>query len=425
MTYAPQLFSQQSCNILNASQVCSYLYETEASPINITSRYHYIYGETGAVALHIANETTGVNSMYYIHTDHLGSYCAITDSAQKVLQQRNWFDPWGNFTHSFSSSGKGLQPNDSIQAISRPALNFTLTPRGFTGHEHYPEFNIINMNGRLYDPVIGRFFSPDNFVQIPEFSQSFNRYSYCLNNPLKYVDPSGELIIDVDDWYLNLENGRVEYRDGNKNRFHEGLIHLANDRATVSDIANALTEKKYNFIKDASVEGGFWVDTEKQYKGWAMMQIFNPEVVGMILSMGMPEINNVATRGTHALTNTYRNTTTLLKEVQVTAKEGTQGLRSFTSSNFRSNLGKLTGHTPANSHAHHVFPQRYAPDFLKAKINIHDPKFGAWWEASSHLKNAKAYNAVWEEFLMKKPTQPQILNKGREMMQLYDIPVGY
>lgn len=47
------------------------------------------------------------------------------------------------------------------------------------------------MNGRMYDPVIGRFFSPDIMVPKPMNSQSYNRYSYCLNNPLKYVDPSG------------------------------------------------------------------------------------------------------------------------------------------------------------------------------------------------------------------------------------------
>ena len=48
------------------------------------------------------------------------------------------------------------------------------------------------MNGRLYDSILGRFLSPDNYVQLPDFSQSFNRYSYCLNNPLKYVDKDGE-----------------------------------------------------------------------------------------------------------------------------------------------------------------------------------------------------------------------------------------
>jgi hypothetical protein len=72
------------------------------------------------------------------------------------------------------------------------------------------------MNGRLYDPKIGRFFSPDNFVQMQEFSQSFNRYSYCLNNPLKYVDPSGELY-----WLPGLdENGNVTYTSENGDNLH-------------------------------------------------------------------------------------------------------------------------------------------------------------------------------------------------------------
>jgi hypothetical protein len=50
------------------------------------------------------------------------------------------------------------------------------------------------MNARLYDPALGRFLSPDPYVQAPGFSQSFNRYAYCLNNPLRYTDPSGEIL---------------------------------------------------------------------------------------------------------------------------------------------------------------------------------------------------------------------------------------
>ncbi|MCQ2975739.1 MAG: RHS repeat-associated core domain-containing protein [Bacteroidales bacterium] len=65
-------------------------------------------------------------------------------------------------------------------------------PRGYTMHEHLDEFGLINMNARLYDPYIARFLSPDPYIQDPEYSQNFNRYSYCLNNPLKYTDPSGE-----------------------------------------------------------------------------------------------------------------------------------------------------------------------------------------------------------------------------------------
>ena len=67
--------------------------------------------------------------------------------------------------------------------------------RGFCGHEHWHEFALIDMNGRMYDPVISRFLSPDPFVQAPEDLQNYNRYSYCLNNPLKYTDPSGESIV--------------------------------------------------------------------------------------------------------------------------------------------------------------------------------------------------------------------------------------
>lgn len=47
------------------------------------------------------------------------------------------------------------------------------------------------MNGRIYDPELGRMLSPDPFVQVPEYSQNFNRYSYVMNNPLNLTDPSG------------------------------------------------------------------------------------------------------------------------------------------------------------------------------------------------------------------------------------------
>lgn len=66
-----------------------------------------------------------------------------------------------------------------------------LITRGYTGHEHLDGFGLINMNGWMYDPVIGRVLSPDAYVQAPGCTQSYNRYSYCMNNPLRYTDPSG------------------------------------------------------------------------------------------------------------------------------------------------------------------------------------------------------------------------------------------
>ena len=64
-------------------------------------------------------------------------------------------------------------------------------PTGYTGHEHLPQFGLINMNARLYDPVLGRMLSPDNFVHADAGLNGYNRYSYALNNPLKFTDPDG------------------------------------------------------------------------------------------------------------------------------------------------------------------------------------------------------------------------------------------
>ncbi len=67
------------------------------------------------------------------------------------------------------------------------------TRRGFTGHEMLPEIGggMIHMNGRIYDPNLGRFMTADPSIQYPRFSQSYNRYSYGFNNPLGGIDPSG------------------------------------------------------------------------------------------------------------------------------------------------------------------------------------------------------------------------------------------
>ena len=149
------------------------------------------YAEINGLAA-ICVRRNGVDSMYYVHPDRLGSYTHITDSSRHVIRALH-FDPWGNVKNDAN-----WKMFDTTTLSGSLAGTFRFS-RGFTGHEHYADLKIINMNGRLYDPVIARFFSPDNFVQAPGFTQSYNRYSYCLNNPLQWVDPSGEDILDP--WY--------------------------------------------------------------------------------------------------------------------------------------------------------------------------------------------------------------------------------
>ena len=70
-------------------------------------------------------------------------------------------------------------------------VTYTGFDRGFTGHEHLSRFGLVNMDGRMYDPSVSSFLSADRYVQDPSSAQGFNRYAYCMYNPLRYVDPTG------------------------------------------------------------------------------------------------------------------------------------------------------------------------------------------------------------------------------------------
>jgi RHS repeat-associated protein len=130
----------------------------------------------------LVTTTTTTTTLTYLHKDHIGSIEAMTDaSGNMVSADRMSFDPWGLRQLADWSDGNPTEGDPSHYP----------TTRGFTEHEMLDQVNLIHMNGRVYDPVIGRFLSPDLYVQAPFNSQSFNRYSYVFNNPLSFTDPSG------------------------------------------------------------------------------------------------------------------------------------------------------------------------------------------------------------------------------------------
>jgi len=102
-----------------------------------------------------------------------------------------------------------------------------------------------------------------------------------------------------------------------------------------------------------------------------------------------------------------------------------RGFKPFTEGNFRENLARLTGRIPEDAHAHHVFPVGLAEEFQKLGINVHDPRFGAWWNRSGHLKKAYEYSRQWEEFLSRNPSLEQVLQFGRELGRKYGFQVNY
>ena len=160
-------------------------YEYYVNSDETTKEVTYISTRNGVVAA-IINETGQAERTLYVHKDYLGSIQALSEvesNGNVAIVAEFSFDAWGksrqhrnwNITYDCDASVPG----------------FNILERGFTGHEHILQFGIINMNARIYDPTIASFLSPDNEVTDPENPQNYNRYSYALNNPMRYTDPSG------------------------------------------------------------------------------------------------------------------------------------------------------------------------------------------------------------------------------------------
>ncbi len=163
--------------IIKTKYYAGNLYEKEITE-NDTREINYIFANGKVVAVYENSEMEGESTLY-MHHDHLGSVMAYSNESKELIEELS-YDAWGrrrnpNTWNYYDFSDDGISVYD----------------RGFTGHEHIDRFDMINMDGRMYDPVVGRFMSPDPYVQAPDFTQSLNRYAYCINNPLSLTDPSG------------------------------------------------------------------------------------------------------------------------------------------------------------------------------------------------------------------------------------------
>ena len=154
-------------------------YELDVTPDGNTERL-YVGGNAYGAPMVYVRENDSDWTLYNIGRDYLGSITHIATADGNLVEEYS-YDPWGR-----------LRDPETLEIYTPGEEPELFLGRGYTGHEHLTGFGLINMNARLYDPVIGRFISPDPYVQDAESTQGFNRYSYCLNNPLKYSDESGE-----------------------------------------------------------------------------------------------------------------------------------------------------------------------------------------------------------------------------------------
>lgn len=176
-------------------------FEREVAPNGQQSNRHYVSAGGSAFAVIVTSgalptlastataptvlTTVAAVKVEYWHKDHLGSLIATTDHAGAVTG-RYAYDPFGKRRYTTGTY-------DAFGALIvdwRTDVN-SGTDRGFTGHEHLDDVGLIHMNGRLFDPVLGRFLQADPLIQDPNNLQNYDRYAYCYNNPLTCVDPTG------------------------------------------------------------------------------------------------------------------------------------------------------------------------------------------------------------------------------------------
>jgi len=192
--------------------------------------------------------TNGVGTVTrnYIHKDHLGSVVAVSDDSAYIVHYS--FDAWGNRRDASDWSPIAQSP----ESIASPYAD-----RGFTGHEQLDHLQLVHMNGRIYDPVIGRMISPDPLIQAPENLQSFNRYSYVFNNPLSYIDPSGFIV-----WK------RSGFNPTDPDKLYERYAELIDSEPlSYQDFINTITVEQDIEVETEHHEHITWIDDSNHPDG--------------------------------------------------------------------------------------------------------------------------------------------------------------
>ena len=295
---------QYENNQLNKTTYYQAGFEREITATTSTD-FNYIYANTKLVA--IMAQTGATKNMYYTCTDYLDNINLLITQNRTIAQQ-NSVDAWGR---------RRNPTNWTYTNIAPP----TITSRCYTGHQHLDDFGLINMNARLYDPYIGRMLSPDNVLQEATNSQNYNRYSYVLNNPLKYTDPTGNEKVggpsaqpkgnDHSDFYNQFSN-YMEYVKGAQQEKNDDLNLLFEQSITAggtSDYAIAGVDLSLyqntpqNFVQNY-LRLDYTFETNRSNVDFSHWMLFAEGELGQKqISPG----NNPAIIGYHSTTGKFKN----------------------------------------------------------------------------------------------------------------------
>ena len=257
--------TKASSNTTIATTYIGKLYE-QIKQNTSTEHKHFIYADGQLIAINIKTDTTtGTPSIpdktRYLHYDNLGSIDTITNGQGNIVERM-----------AYTAFGQRRQGDWRASDPLLPIIP-ALTNRGFTGHEHIDEMGFIHMNGRVYDPSIGRFLSVDSTVPYIFKSQSYNRYSYTRNNPLKYKDPSGYYDYNDDwddDWSDDWDN---DWDDDWDNDWDDDYNDWGNDWGSSRNASHVQSNYKITGTansNDSLSKGGILLDdfTTLKPKNW-------------------------------------------------------------------------------------------------------------------------------------------------------------
>jgi RHS repeat-associated protein len=219
LDYGADLMRYKQVRTVNNETITTYyidkVFEVELSGSGADAvREETTYLGDMAILIETTNQSDGSaidNKIRFTHKDRLGSSATFTDHNAQVTTRRS-YDPFG------APKGGDWAPLSSLNMAARLYNNGQdsdmPTRRGYTDHEHLDEVEIIHMNGRVYDYNVGRFLSVDPVIVDPTNTQAINPYSYVMNNPLAYTDPSGYATET-----LEIDEKTQIFEDSDGNRF--------------------------------------------------------------------------------------------------------------------------------------------------------------------------------------------------------------
>ncbi len=326
------------------------------------------------------------------------------------------------------TTDKGIQFSEQVLSAYGPQTDPTIPTdlltyaQSLSWHSKSQDpTGLIWMGARYYDPKGGRFISPDPV----SYPVSMDLYVYAGGDPVNYFDPDGRLKQAI--------NGPISaklirpYDFGNKPLNKRdffggtvlGAVKFASSRAMeLADLGSALCME--DFYDQHCTPWQEQMSKESINNYWGRKEGFVRDQIVTHLNF-----DPLSTTARERESSVYSS---LVVVDFIRPSLNGSKFRSFTKSNYRHNLKVLTGGSPPRGiHTHHVFPQELTEYFAKKGINVHEPQYLTWWEASSHQSNSFTYNALWKSFIRNnsEATKLQILEEGKKIMIEYGIKTNY